>query len=166
MERLILEFAVTDKYTYHYLLTFPILHKSIESAFEELNSIFSQYQKEKELYHKQLKDLLKKERQIIQSIKSLQLNKQNQSFFNNPIIHQIKNHLKNISERKELLENKFQESYKYFHFGGKVFMFSNFIDYDEKHQLFFIPPTIKSLNEYYQELEHNISNNLSSSMKK
>jgi hypothetical protein len=166
MERLILEFVVTDKYTYHHLLTFPILHHSVDQALEELTSIFLMYQKEKESYHKQLKELLKKEQSIIRSIKSLQLNKQNQSFLNNPILHQIKNNLKNLSEKKQSLEQNFQKNYQYFDFGGKTFMFSNFIDYDENHQLFFVPPTIKNLNEYYQELETNIQKSSISTMKK
>lgn len=166
MERLILEFVVTDKYTYYHLLTFPILHHSAEKAMDELNSIFLMYQKEKDFYHKQLKDLLKKEQSIILSIKSLQLNKKNQSFLNNPILNQIKNNLKNISEKKQSLEQNFKKNYQYFDFGGKTFMFSNFIDYDENHKLFFVPPTIKNLNEYYQELETNIQKSNFLTMKK
>lgn len=149
LQRLIIEYAIGDGYTYSATMTCPFIYKNKQEAIDDLTLILLDYP-EKIKEFKEENSLLFEASQT--SLKAL-----------NTFINKDKKNNKNLDNLKKDAENKQQlylEQQKtkpsFFDFGGITLEYDYFLYQDDKSNFNIVLPEIFTLDEYYYEVENKV----------
>lgn len=160
MQRLIMEFTIGDGYTYSAESTYPILYSSKEDAVTDFElmliesiQILTYLEKERDKLYEKNTTMLEKMRSITSDKRMSEKDKQ-------------KNSLALSQEWKDFRENELKpvddkiSALQIIEFGGQTFKLSDFV-YHREHdnQPDYVLPNIMTLDDFYANVENNLSQN-------
>lgn len=137
MERLILEYHVTDGYTYGYDVHLPMIYENREKAVEDLYELLVVTKEKREELNLKIEGQRSESDKLFKKIKNTN-DEAKQKEYN-------ENWLKSYEKVREL-ENSYP---KEIHFGGQTICLSVF-DINKNIEI----PTIYTLDEYFQSVEN------------